>query len=458
MGRVGIAAVLALLASLALWASPVLQITDSAYTMLLAEELATNQRFELEDHFPPRVSSDGYPEVFPGKSLPRHVRRHGEHLYHFFPHGSAVLSAPAVGALNALGHSTIGPRGRYDWEGAQRIHRLLAAGVCGLACGLFFLLARELVSTPAAVFLALAATFGSQVWSTASRGMTSHTWGLVLWTLAAWIVLRAHLGRGGARPVLLATVLSWCFFVRPTAVLFLVPIAGLHLARFPRARLALLGAGAAWLGLFFAYSWAHWEHLLPPYYRRGQALALETFHLGLASNLVSPSRGLFVYVPATLLVLVLVGRHWRRLRDPALAACALGTSAALTGVVSAYDNWWAGVSYGPRFTTDLVPLWVLLGALGWRAACDARAETGAPAPRGLAGWALALVLWGALVNGAGAISPAGLAWNSRPVPIPHDRMRVFDWGRAQFLCALLPSRLPAAEPLERPLRGRPSGS
>ena len=77
-------------------------------------------------------------------------------------------------------------------------------------------------------------------------------------------------------------------------------------------------------------------------------------------------------------------RHRRRPSDGLLAAgTALVTFAVfiastmgrLVAAMGAYKNWWGGTTYGARFASDLVPLFVLLGALGWRALLD-RNEAG----------------------------------------------------------------------------------
>jgi len=97
--------------------------------------------------------------------------------------------------------------------------------------------------------------------------------------------------------------------------------------------------------------------------------------------------------------------------------------------------------YGPRFLTDLVPLFVLLSILALRSVLDAPAP--GRARRRLEIVALvATVTLSVAIHGAGAVSRAGLAWNSRPVPLREDPQRVFDWRRPQWLCALFPQLLP----------------
>ncbi|MEL6714750.1 MAG: hypothetical protein AAFP86_13290, partial [Planctomycetota bacterium] len=101
---------------------------------------------------------------------------------------------------------------------------------------------------------------------------------------------------------------------------------------------------------------------------------------------------------------------------------------------------WGGHGYGARFSTDLVPLFALLGALGLagRAVAAPSARTRRVENAAL----IAAALFGALLNGAGAVSTGGEEWNRVPVPIGEDPGRCFDWSRSQPLCALFPERLP----------------
>ena len=93
--------------------SPVLQLTDSLYSFLLAENLLDHQEIELDRYFPPQHSSRGYPEVAPGAELPRQMRRIDGHIYYYFPHGTAFLCLPLVAALRTK-HSAVDASGGYD--------------------------------------------------------------------------------------------------------------------------------------------------------------------------------------------------------------------------------------------------------------------------------------------------------------------------------------------------------
>src|SRR4030095_6938743 len=99
------------------WFSPVHQITDSHYSMLLSECLLEQRSFAL-DHYniprlQPNVSTRDY-YVMNGDIWQLELTR--GRIYYYFPPGSSVLSLPFVAAANALGISSANPDGTYNPE------------------------------------------------------------------------------------------------------------------------------------------------------------------------------------------------------------------------------------------------------------------------------------------------------------------------------------------------------
>jgi hypothetical protein len=145
--------------------------------------------------------------------------------------------------------------------------------------------------------------------------------------------------------------------------------------------------------------------------------------LALAGNLISPSRGLFIYTPVFLLAIwSMLRREWRTPLAPWLAALAL----AQWLTVSAYiDNWWAGHSYGPRFFTDVTPVFVvfLIPYLQNWEACS----------RAFRAAFLALVLLGCAIHLRGGWSGAVYRWNVDPANVDQHPERNWDWRDPPFL-------------------------
>ena len=131
-----------------------------------------------------------------------------------------------------------------------------------------------------------------------------------------------------------------------------------------------------------------------------------------------------MFMPLTLMVLYLVCRNWRFLPHRDLVVAVLLAVVLQSLVMALWIGWWGGMSYGPRFATALVPLFTVLGIEGSRATV---ARVGSPRGRRLVAVGfLTLLLVGAVINGAGAISARGMSWNAGPPRIADAPLRAFD--------------------------------
>lgn len=446
-----IPAVLPALIFIVFIASPRIRVGDSEYTILLSEQLFLHQDFALDEYFWPNVDSSNYPEVPPGKKLPRHIQRQAGHLYYVYPHGTSLLSVPLVAIMRLFGLSTINEDGRYNPKMEKLMQKVAASFLMAVVALIFFLTGRLLLNDTWSVFISLAASLGTQIWSTASRSMQSHAWSVLLLAWGLYLVLRAELKRGKLRPLLLATIFAAAFFVRPTAIAYIVPLVILIFFRFRRQFPWLMGAGILWLTIFFVYSLHYFHYYLPSYFRLGAALNLRTLGVGLPAQLISPSRGLFVYVPLTLCVAYLLLAYHRHLKIRGLILASAVSIVSHLLIVSSWWTWWSGGggTYGARFTTDLVPFFVVLGVLGIRAFLDRgeQEQKGCsfrvlPPRRAIETCIFGVFLSiGVILNGAGAISRHSASWNYLPEEVDQNPKRIFDWRHPQFLCALFPNKI-----------------
>lgn len=429
--------------------SPVHQVTDSAYSMLLSESLLHHRSFALDHYNIPR----GEPKWF------RYYFRNGDiyqlewvngHLYHNFPVGTSILSIPFVAVMNALGVSATNPDGTYNPDGEENIERILAAILMAALVCVFFLMARLALSPWLSVLVAFGGGLGTQVWSTASRSLWTDSWGSLLLGVVLLMLLAAATGRQRLKPILLATLLSWMYIVRPTFAIHIIGITVYIFLYYRQILLRYLITGGVWLGAFVIYSWHFYGHLFPSYYRASR-LQFDFFWTALAANLISPARGLLIYVPVILFVGYLVARYRRQIVYPRLVMLSLAVIVAHILVVSCQIHWWGGHSYGARFSTGLVPWFVLLASLGlqarWHRLQYVKSATlshrlkSVPLFETSAG--VFLLLTSIAINGLGATSHATWRWNTRPVNIDDHPERNWDWRQPQFLATFVRPPLPA---------------
>jgi hypothetical protein len=165
------------------------------------------------------------------------------------------------------------------------------------------------------------------------------------------------------------------------------------------------------------------------------AVPENSFWQGLAGTLVSPSRGLFVYIPVLAFLAYLLGRYrntWR----PGLVGLAIGVVVAHVALLSSFIGWHGGYCYGPRLSTDVVPWFALLGMLAvqarlqWHAANPARdSPLRIRTESALAG---VLLICSITLHGIGALWVGASKWNVLPVPANEDSGRLWDWRHPPF--------------------------
>jgi hypothetical protein len=416
------------------------QVADSEYSMLLSQSLLSHGSFTLDAYAIPRQEPVWHGYYFKnGTAYQLEITR--GHLYYHLPPGSSILSTPFVAVFNLFGISAANPDGTYDRRAEVIIEAQLAAVLMALLAVIFFYTARLMLPVNWSIVVALGGALGTQVYSTASRALWSETWGILLLGIVIYLLLRSDTAKRKFNPILMASLLSWMYFVRPTFSVHILAVTVYLFIYHRQLFLRYALTGAAWLAVFVFYSWFHFGQLLPNYYRASR-LQFDTFWVALAGNLISPSRGLLIYVPSLLFVAFLLVHYRAFLAHRRIIWLSLAIIAGHLIVVSSFTHWWGGHSFGPRFTTGLVPWFVLLCILGVHAMLNWREQHVASARLS---WRMQLVcgalllLMSAFINTRGAASHATWLWNMRPLEIDQHPERLWDWSQPQFLAGILPT-------------------
>lgn len=408
-------------------ASPNHGMTDSAYALLVSENLLRHGDLDLARYQLERVHPENYRLT--------HV---GPRVYYFFPVASSILSVPYVAATRLLGRTMVSPEGGYLTKVEEGNQAGLAALLMAVYAVLVLETARLFLPVGWSLLLAAVTAFGTQVYSTASRTLWSEDWALVLvGTLVYRLARAAARGERIQHPIWLAMLAAWAYFVRPTNGLV---VAGTTVYLFFVDRAAarrFLAAAGLWVAAFVADSLVRFGAPFPPYFRERLG-APQAEALG--GTLVSPSRGLLVCVPATLALAAVALYHRRNVRHVPLVRLAVGLCVAHWLAISGFDKWWGGHCFGARLATGMVPWLALLGILAIDGARRAHAQR--TAPRGapaVAALALLLVAASVAINAVGAVSARALAWNLVPTNVDLTPARLWSWRDAQVWAPLGPA-------------------
>jgi hypothetical protein len=243
-------------------------------------------------------------------------------------------------------------------EVMEKVSASLLAAIAGVL--MFMLLRRE--GTRWALGLALVFAFGTDMWMISSQALWQQSSGPLLVALALLLAV------GRPSPLRTATLGFVCVLIaanRPPDVLIAAAFL-VFAARGGKRDVVWLVAGAALpLAALLYYNLGFVGHLAGGY-GAAETQGTRFFELdllGLPALLVSPTRGLLVFSP--FLVFVLVGLT-RRLRTPSSRRLAIALSVAVVAQLLVYSqaDWRAGVSWGPRWLVDLLPIlvWMLAPA------------------------------------------------------------------------------------------------
>ena len=402
--------------------SPITQVGDSQYSLLVSQNIILKGRCHLDEYF--------------AKALPYQVQRIGGHVCYSYPPGGSILGVPFVATANLLGVSVVDVQGTYSKLNEWILQKIIAAILATAFLLLLYKAARLMLDEFPALWITALMGLGSSIWSIASRAVWSHTWGILLVMASIYILAKAQARKGPSHPLWIGTLLSWAFFCRPTFILPVLGIAVYFVIKYPRQFWTLAVAGVFWGMTFWGWDCIIYGQSLPPYYMQSQNMSLEQFSHALATDIISPSRGLFIFMPWLTVTLYMVWRYWHRIPLKGLAIVAITIICAHSILIAAWPCWWFGHSFGPRGYIDTLPWWGLLTILGAVPLCqDLNCKI-----RAARITLRILVLLGALsimVHAGGALSHQSHLWNYLPRDINEVPQRVWDWGDSQAFAFLL---------------------
>ena len=429
--------------------SPITQSFDSRWVIHTSLSLLYRHDADLNEYIPQLAKDDFYHVecIFPDGSKILYIQDEkqcpGGGIYHYYPLGVPVAVAPVVGLMDVVLRSLEPGLGewankwvRYHFKpllvtgdviGEHRLAELVIASfLMSLTTVLIYALARIQVGVLASCGVALMFAFATPAWSTGSRALWQHGFSMLFLALA---LLLLHIGKRWCWP-LCGFILAFGFFVRPTNI---VPLGVIGLWILLRERKRVFAFVAGMVPVFVLFGAIHisiWGSPIPSYSQisrkpEGSLSLGPHVPVALAGNLISPSRGLFIYLP--LVFFAFAGAVlWAKGTNPELRDWAWMFGAIFLGhyiLISLYEYWFGGHSYGPRYFSDITPLFVLpiaaLLARGWRW------KWGGPL--------LVCVAFCVFVHSQGAWCGPCLEWSVKPMELHDSQWRLWQWDDPMFL-------------------------
>jgi hypothetical protein len=353
----------------------------------------------------------------------------GGRFYSLFPAAVPVVAAPVVAVIRValplvprirLPHPAVTAFYAGDFVAAAPVVEALAASVLtALAVTLVFVLLRQWLSPNAALWMALAFAFGTQAWSTASRGLWQHGPAMGLLVAAILLVRGARSWKGW---MLAGFVVALSYTMRPSNFVVVLVFTAWVALRKRDSLILFLGGAAPVAAVFVGWNWWRYESVFSSYFAMtpGGTRPWEA----LPGTLVSPSRGLLVFVPAVAFSVYGMWVAWRTRWEAPLSRWLI-VLVVLHGavIVTAAPLWWGGHSFGPRLWTDVMPvMWIFL-VPAWRS-MEGRVVKAA---------FVAALLAGVAIHANGGLRQAAYAWNNEPANVDVRPERLWNWRDPQFL-------------------------
>jgi len=393
--------------------SPLMISTDSRWSIHTAMSLARGHGGDLTEYFPILQKEKFYSIEYPD-GRPRTL----------YPIGPSLLAMPIVEALAWV---------RPDWAAGlpynipRRTQELIASLIGAIAGVIFYwLILSEFQSQAIALASAAILSLCTSMWSTATRALWQHG-PLVLMLVIAMLLLE----RARRRTELVQYVglpLAMSYLMRPTAIVAVI-VLSTYVVVFYRAYFVQFICWAMLVTIpWMTYNFTIYHQLLPHYYSMNAFSTQTRFLEGLLGNLFSPSRGLFVFSPV--LTFALSGFIFA-LRDRERGALHLAYGAIVAGnmiVIGSASMWWAGHSFGPRFTTDVVPFLAYFTAFNFRLPESFQHRTQVVVSSAI----VVLALVSMAIHEQGSFRHATWEWNYIPNNIDQNPAREWDWRDPQF--------------------------
>jgi hypothetical protein len=276
---------------------------------------------------------------------------------------------------------------------------------------------------------ALAAALGSNFWTTASQSLWQHGPAALMLMLLVLLLLPESPSR--VRFVMAGLAASLLVCSRPIDLAFAVTTAFWVTLRHPRRLVWFLPPAAAVGAALIGYNRAYLGAASGLYTRFDASMFSTPWYDGLLGTLVSPSRGLFVFSPWTLIAFAYLPFAFYRLGRAMLLPWLFATLGAHALLISTFSTWWAGHSFGPRYWTEVIPLLaIVLGmALAW--------AKGRCRPVFAVALVLIAISIGVQFLGA-AVYPSG--WETDPRNIDFAPERLWDWSDSELSRCIVVSK------------------
>lgn len=285
------------------------------------------------------------------KELPYWLREVDNRYVSWYPIGASLISLP-VFALSAAG--PVDASGDFP----EQLEKLAASTITALSVVLLFLTLRRIVDRKTALLLAAVYAFATTSLSVSSQALWQHGSGQLCIAAALYCIVRGRSEPNWIPPA--GAALALAVVCRPFNILVALPLCLYVLIHHFKetARFVLFGLPFVIFQLWYDLTYFQTIAISQTDAAAGHNWSAP-FAETLAGLLFSPGRGLFIYSCVFLFLIPAVVKIWKQKEYTLLRYASVGAGITILAY-GKWSFWTGGYSFGPRFFSDLNPVFVLM--------------------------------------------------------------------------------------------------
>lgn len=355
------------------------------------------------------------------------------HLYNDFPIGVSLLALPFVFAVELFSSSFSYPvslqLSKDLFSAVGNLEIFVASFVVAVTAIFIYFIARKFLGVTQSFLAVFVFAFCTSAWSTASRALWQHGPTMLMLSIALFLILSA---RGRPHLVQFASLpLAFSYVVRPTNSISIALLTIFIFSEYRKYFLRYVLWSLSVVIPFLIFNYSIYDSILSPYYIPQRIGASPHFLEAMAGNLISPGRGIFIFIPIFLLSLVGIYLKVQTKQFKKLDSFLIAIILLHWIVISSFPFWFGGWTIGPRLFSDMVPYFVyfLLALL-------TEIPKFSPAIRRLSVIILFILITTSFFIHYESTTMSAWFWNEKPLNVNDYPARLWNWSDIQFLRGL----------------------
>jgi hypothetical protein len=342
-------------------------------------------------------------------------------VYDLYPKGTVYLSLPFLLFMRSF----------FSFEDIVInfiIHEnLISSIILSLSISFIYLISRKYLGIFKSFLLVAIIGLGTSYLSILSRALWQQTGAVFFISLTLLNLVYIKENSKKRYFLSIGIWLAMCYISRPLTFLWILIIL-IYMIKFYRDKFYLIILSSSVFAiLFFVINYITFGELFPYYYRYGSTFVYNNILLGFWGQLVSPSRGIFIWSSFLIFIFFRKANYKDNVeKNNFLEKLFIANIVLHVLILSLNPNWWGGHSVGPRLMAETIPLFGFLlikpiYSLNFRR-------------RPIFSLLFAiLIILSVIIHMVTAFNNGSITWNIYPVNVDEFPSRNWDFYDSQFL-------------------------